>query len=729
LGLFTHPIAELADCKGDVTGPAIAKTTRSLRFSWQYELENSMKKVGSSFTRFAPALVLLTGSGLLISASKPDFSPHEKAAYADPQLVNFVRPGLVTRILGVDIAADGTIRAKFRITDPRGLPLDRLGVTTPGAVGTSFVIATIPSGQTQYTAYTTRIQTSPINGVSATQAAADAGGTYQQNGDGEYTYTFNTRAPSMIDRTATHSVGVYSNRNLSEFDLGTQFSDHVFTFVPDGSVVKVTRDVVRTTACNQCHNPLALHGGSRQSVELCVLCHTPQTSDPDTGNSVNLPVLVHKIHMGSSLPSVNAGKPYVIIGNAQSVNDFSTVQFPADVRRCEVCHDQKSGAAQATAYMKPNRAACGSCHDNVNFATGQNHVNLPQVSDNQCSTCHTPQGELEFDASIKGAHTIPAHSLTLPGVVVELLKVENGAAGQKPRVTFTLKDSAGAPIPTSQMNRLALVLAGPTTDYGSTNFGGATPGYVSENALSSSCGGDGTCIYLFNTALPADATGTFTIGVEARRTATLLAGTAKQMTTNYGAINKIINFSVDGSAVQPRRTVVATAKCNACHSFLSLHGENRNQVEQCVMCHNPNENDKSFRPAGQGAPQTVNFAQMIHKIHTGEDLAAQGGSLVVYGFGNSKNDFSEVRFPGDRRDCSKCHVNSSEQLPIKATLSIDDQRGLINPVGPITSACTGCHTSVATASHALANTTRLGESCAVCHGAGAEFSVDKVHAR
>ena len=683
----------------------------------------------NGLARFAPAVVLIACAGILISASGPEFSPHEKAAYADPNLVNFVRPGLVTKILSADIGADGTIRVKFRLTDPKGLPLDRLGVTTPGAVGTSFVIATIPSGQTQYTAYTTRLAASPITGVSATQAGADAGGTYQQTADGEYTYTFNTKAPSTIDRTATHSVGVYSNRNLTEFDLGTQYSDNVFTFVPDGSAVKVTRDVVRTAACNQCHNPLALHGGSRQSVELCVLCHQPQTVDPDTGNPVNFPVLVHKIHMGSSLPSVQAGKPYVIIGNAQSVNDFSTVEFPADVRRCEVCHDQKSGAAQAAAYMKPNRAACGACHDNVNFATGENHVNLPQVSDNQCSSCHTPQGELEFDASIKGAHTIPAHSLTLPGVAVELLKVENNSAGQKPRVTFTLKDTSGAAIPTSQMNRLALVLSGPTTDYGSTNFGAATPGYVSENALTANCGSDGTCVYQFAAAIPEGSTGTFTIGAEARRTATLLSGTEKQMTTNYGAINKQINFSVDGSAVQPRRTVVATAKCNVCHSFLSLHGENRNQVEQCVMCHNPNENDKSFRPASAGAPQTINFAQMIHKIHTGEELAAQGGSLVIYGFGNSKNDFGEVRFPGDRRDCSKCHVNGSEQLPIKATLSIDDERGPINPIGPIASACTGCHTSTTTASHVLANTTRLGESCEVCHGSSAEFSVNKVHAR
>ena len=108
--------------------------------------------------RFAPVLVLLAGSALLISASKPTFSPHEKAYYASASVINFVRPGLVTKILSADIATDGTVRAKIRITDPQGLPLDRTGVDTPGVVSTSFIVATIPAGQTQYTSYTTRQQ-------------------------------------------------------------------------------------------------------------------------------------------------------------------------------------------------------------------------------------------------------------------------------------------------------------------------------------------------------------------------------------------------------------------------------------------------------------------------------------------------------------------------------------------------------------------------------------------
>ena len=285
------------------------------------------------------------------------------------------------------------------------------------------------------------------------------------------------------------------------------------------------RDVIRTATCNKCHDQLSAHGGSRRGVEMCVLCHTPQTVDPDTGNTVDLKVMIHKIHMGSQLPSVQAGHPYQIIGNQGSVSDWSTVVYPADPRRCESCHDQASGATQAVRYLTaPTGASCGSCHDDVNFATGQNHPGGPQVSDNQCSTCHIPQGELDFDASIKGAHVVPEDSTSLHGLVVEILKVDNGTAGRQPAVTFTVKDKSGAPVPLNQLNNVSLVMAGPTSDYGYTSFGAdvTTPGYVSESATAAQCDTSGTCAYTFQHAIPADAKGSFAIGIEARRTETLL---------------------------------------------------------------------------------------------------------------------------------------------------------------------------------------------------------------
>jgi hypothetical protein len=86
--------------------------------------------------------------------------------------------------------------------------------------------------------------------------------------------------------------------------------------------------------------------------------------------------------------------------------------------------------------------------------------------------------------------------------------------------------------------------------------------------------------------------------------------------------------------------------------------------------------------------------------------------------------------PGDLRNCQKCHVNGTEQPPMPETASsVNDPKAPMNPVAPITAACTACHNSMVTYSHALANTNKLGEGCAACHASGMDFSVDKVHAR
>jgi len=153
----------------------------------------------------------------------------------------------------------------------------------------------------------------------------------------------------------------------------------------------------------------------------------------------------------------------------------------------------------------------------------------------------------------------------------------------------------------------------------------------------------------------------------------------------------------------------------------------RTTIEQCVLCHNPNLDDSAFRAAEDSPPEGVNFKDMIHKIHTGEELV---GDFTVYGFGNTPHNYNEVAFPGDRRNCAACHVNNSEQLPLKeGVLPSQAPRDLIHPKEPITAACLSCHTSRAVASHALLNTSRLGEACEVCHGPNADFSVTRAHAR
>ena len=677
------------------------------------------------------AVAAVLGSALLLSSSETPFTRHQKAFYAEPQLVNFVRPGLVVRVSSASIAADGIIQAQVSVTDPKGLPLDRQGVTTPGAVNLTLFASYIPAGKMDYVAYTTRVETNSDTGAIAVQPAADMGGTFQQTGPGQYSYTFATKAPAGFDASVTTTVGVWASRDLSEFDLGTNFASNSFSFVPNGTRVTNVRDVVRAETCRKCHVSLDAHGGIPPAMETCILCHTQDAKDADTGNSIRLNTMIHKIHDAAALPSVKAGTPYQIIGDQlpasggvaedQETFDYSTIVFDADLpgegaRNCQFCHE--AGPVQANRWLtQPSRASCGSCHDNVNFATGENHVKLPQVDDSQCTTCHFPQGELPFDASIIGAHVQPRFAPGLPGVVLGFVRVDNGTAGKAPSVTFTLKDKSGTPLSLSQMDLLNLTMAGPTTDY---SF------YVTEDARSAR-GSSGTYSYTFQQTIDAKATGTYTIGIEAFRNITLLPGTTKQQVVRDVGQNQLIDFSVDGTPAQPHAEEVTTQTCNSCHVQLAAHGTIRNEVKYCLLCHNPNSTDAAQRPADQMPAQTIDFPVLIHRIHTGEN---QKSPYVVFGFGKQPVDFSEVRYPGDRRDCAKCHVNGSQQIPVSGErLNVVNPAGFINPEGPITAACTGCHSSQSAASHAASNTSSaFGESCTVCHMGDAAFAVDRVHA-
>jgi len=693
--------------------------------------------------------MVLVASTALLSTTKSPFTERDKAFYADEATINFVRPGLVFKILGHEIMSDGMVKVRFKITDPKGVALEREGINTPGVISTSFILAKIPNDNKFYQSYTFRTKTStypPTAGKRATQAGADTGGTYAKVADGEYVYTFGYKLPAGYEKDATHSIAVYGSRNLAEFEMGTNYATDIYSFVPAGTPVVKVRDVFETASCNKCHDQLSFHGGSRVGVEICTMCHTPAyttngtiiaNTNPETDQTIDMTVMTHKIHMGANLPSVAAGKPYQIVGFGNAVSDWSKVGMPSGANNCQWCHEKGNDAAtQKDAWVNnPTRAACGSCHDNVNFNTGENHVGMPQFNDNQCSNCHIPEGELDFDASIKGAHKVERDSSLMTGAAVKILSVENTNAGQKPSVTFSLTNFKGEPlligdlIPGAGRGRLAFTLAGPTTDYGAGISGAGTKGYVQEAATATNLTGSPAAYkYTFATAIPADSKGTWVIGLEGRTDEKLLAGTLKERIVEGGIINQIKYFSVDGSAVVPRRTVANTATCNNCHAFLSLHGENRNQVETCVICHNSAMTDAARRPAGEAPSESISMATMVHRLHTAVD---QGRDYVIYGFGGSKNDFShlEIPPPGSAANCNICHSGNSQNLPSKGVLKVTDPRGYITSAGTATAACLSCHSSVDAASHALANTTTLGESCAACHGPNSEFSVSRAHAR
>ena len=678
--------------------------------------------IGSRFLCRVGLLVLLGFVAFVLSAAAfkdSIYTPLDKEFYLTDEQIAFVRPGLNIELTEYEIAADRTVSVVFTVTDRAGLPLDLDGVFTPGAIRINFMIARIPRDAEHYEAYREVTQTSPITGDSALQPAADAGGRIERIEIGTYRYVFGQRLPEGFDVDATHAIGFWADRNLSEFDLGAPMADGVVQFVPSGAPVEHIRELVTDSACSDCHgSSLRLHG-RRQSFQLCIMCHYPGVIDPDTGNSVDMAVMTHKIHMGADLPSVKAGIPYQIIGFRQSMHDYSDVHFPQDIRNCESCHTPE--AIQHDAYLlNPTRDVCGSCHDGVNFATGEGHVGGPAVSDRFCGNCHFPEGELEFDASVKGAHTIPSQSRQLEGINVEILDVSNAGPGQAPSVLFRMTDNEGGAIDPADLVFFNLLIAGPTTDY---------THYLSERAVERSvpAGPAGEYTFTFDSALAADAEGTFTIGAEAYRNVLLNPGTTKEFSHRETAENPVFFFAVTDAEPAQRRQIVADQKCEDCHQNLNFHGTIRhNATDYCQFCHNPLVDDSRYRTEDMLPARSVDFKFMIHRIHMGEHLTRD---YTLIGRLGSVANFNHLRYPNDLRDCEACHLPETYYVPTPGKVATIEEREFFSPIPPNSAACLGCHDTVDAAAHTYTNIAFFGESCGACHGSARDFSVARVHAR
>ena len=157
-----------------------------------------------------------------------------------------------------------------------------------------------------------------------------------------------------------------------------------------------------------------------------------------------------------------------------------------------------------------------------------------------------------------------------------------------------------------------------------------------------------------------------------------------------------------GSVFQ--REIVRTGNCNECHGQLAAHGGGlRVETRLCVTCHNPGSWDGT--PSN---PQTIDFKVMVHKIHMGEHLPSvqAGGSYVVAGA-----DFSDVVFPQDVRNCTKCHDGADPATP----------QGNNWQLQPSVEACGACHDNVNfTTGAGHAGGIKDNSTCLACHSSGGE---------
>jgi OmcA/MtrC family decaheme c-type cytochrome len=724
--------------------------------------------------------------------------------------------GLNATITGATVAADGTVTVDFTLVDDDGLPISPTGSSTsnPNMARLRFAIARLeiaPASQGGVSVPFTRYQNYILN--SSSQPTYDSGGEFTtvDANAGKFTYTFKTMLPAGYPATLTHTIGAQVERTYAGKSL---VANPIYDWVPAGGAVTTTRHVVVTNDCNVCHGTLAVHGGGRREVRLCQLCHTDQNIDPDTGNTVDFKVLIHKIHHGKDLPSIQTavGNEYKIVGfnNSQNIygkrvkfckdgpnamtecttnadctpigtcvdSNGSTIKtigvgFPQDIRNCTKCH--KSGSDAANYMNFPSAAACASCHDNVNPGLtttsagppGTGHVPAGAVSNALCGLCHTPTG-VEFGLSVVGAHTIPAESDQLAGLNVQIMSA-TGSVGNPVVVVFKVTDGAGTPITDLAAASVSptIVMSGTTLDLGDIAGQAANPTVIRESASSAMHNGGGQYTYTTTEVIPMGTSGSWRVGIEARRTVTIAGKVCTdssdcdgdpctaghcEIDVNEATQNPVMDFSVDGSPVKPRREVVSIDNCGKCHGTFSvnfsIHGSLRNQTDYCVICHNANNNDFIRRRnaiAGGADPVTssIHFKKMIHMIHTGEELAQK--PYLIYGFGNTANDFGDILFPNDRRNCTACHLSGTQFLPLPAgvlptrTSSITGSGGTAtdDPTGsipPEQAACLACHDDSVTAIHAATNTipasgmTPAMEACATCHGEGKIAAVSEVHA-
>jgi hypothetical protein len=384
------------------------------------------------------------------------------------------------------------------------------------------------------------------------------------------------------------------------------------------------------------------------------------------------------------------------------VHNYSEIHFPQDIRNCQTCH--KDTTQVNNWLLNPTRESCGSCHDDIDWKSGVNHAAGAQPDDTSCKNCHWPQGEYEYDASISGAHVAPDKSTQLRNPKFEFVAVSNVGPGQSPTVKFKVTDKNGQVIAPATM-------------------GGTTYRWYLQEAANTAAFADGVATYTFKGTFPASATGTYAVEAEGYVNSTLNPGTTKQLVYRDAFANVVKAVAVTGTTVEARREVVDLAKCNKCHNKLQLHGNNRNAIEACVVCHNPATTDAGTRPASASPAESIDMKIMIHKIHTGHELA---NDYTLYGRGGNPAPFNEVGYPGDRRNCLACHKEDTFTVPLASTVtSSTTPRSYWDPMRPTASACLG----VESAAHAFLNTASFGEACAVCHKESADFAVTKIHAR
>lgn len=274
-----------------------------------------------------------------------------------------------------------------------------------------------------------------------------------------------------------------------------------------------------------------------------------------------------------------------------------------------------------------------------------------------------PQGETGLTGPAAPVTTSTAESLDIT--------IDSVSISSPPVVLLTIKNESGTPVTGLTTSNLRFTIAKLTLTDGGTRTAwqsyinrmkSAVAGSPGEgtSALQGTYESDGTLQYLENGqyryTFHTDITDPTKVVGGISYEPTLTHRVAIQV-SGFTAANPTFDFRPDGGAITVKREIVKIGNCNSCHNKLAMHGGGRIDTKYCVTCHNPGTTDPS-------TGNTVDFKVMIHKIHRGENLPSvvAGGKYSIQGY-SSEEDFSDVVFPQDIRNCTKCHDGSDTATP------------------------------------------------------------------
>lgn len=212
------------------------------------------------------------------------------------------------------------------------------------------------------------------------------------------------------------------------------------------------------------------------------------------------------------------------------------------------------------------------------------------------------------------------------------------------------------------------------------------------------------------------------------------------------------------------RVTVAEAKCNACHTSLSVakHGGYQS-LSQCVSCHNDSGKDAygggSFHPEVQYKSDEVDtdgnpifkpiaglsysnrdIVTVAHRFHSGLWDANRGAPAIYL-----DSNMETQGYPAVSTECTACHKDGVNLFAADGGLTSGKRALAVDGSGtkfisPVAEACRTCHahsgasalahfkSNGATVEGAPDTTADLPvESCATCHAEGKQYGIDKMH--